>query len=502
MQRNSQNNRRPVTMHKKSGGVSVIVVIVLVIVVIAVGVGIGFLIGRGTGSKPQAADNNGIQVSSVEAVSVTGTPEETSDDVFAQEISGVNEEGLDILSGEGITEDTIAVLSGADDFESAGMKVAEDDSTVVAEYEGGKLYRGEVAEAYNDQLAAYLFEGYNEQDISEELLAATMQDMILERLIDAQAEKRGLTTMTDEERAAIEKEASTEYAEQVAFYVDFVREDGMTDEEATKGAEQFLEEYEGITYEETYNGTVKEAVVQKLYNELTKDISVTEEDVRAAYDDAMAIQKSTYEESAENYELDQLSGEVIVYNLPNYRAIKIINTYLQDGPMLEMMELTDELYELNPASDAARIAEINARIEELYTEPVARAQAAMDRVKGGEDFDTVYAQCSEDLDFVDDNLRRTGYFISEGSVLYDEETISAAMALKNPGDISEVIRTEGGASILKYVGNVAAGEVAYEDVHDALKQSALSTAKDIEFDNICAQWLEEAKPVYYTDRMF
>ena len=107
----------------------------------------------------------------------------------------------------------------------------------------------------------------------------------------------------------------------------------------------------------------------------------------------------------------------------------------------------------------------------------------------------------DDAGMKDEKLRKTGYYVAENSLLWPKEMIAAAMALENPGDVSGVVRTGDGVCILEYVGDVAEGEVALEKVRDVLMEETLQNAKYDAYDAQMNQWLEEAKAVYYPERM-
>ena len=66
--------------------------------------------------------------------------------------------------------------------------------------------------------------------------------------------------------------------------------------------------------------------------------------VRAAYDELVAEQQQSFTAYPDDYESAQMNGETIVYNLPGYRAVRmlLIGFDNQDA-MIEAMELRDAL---------------------------------------------------------------------------------------------------------------------------------------------------------------
>lgn len=485
--------------NKQKKGVSVPVIIAIVAVLIAIGIAAGYLIGHGMIGKPNS--NNGIEVTSVESEPVVGTVEEVPTDVFTQELNGENDEALADLAGEVTNEDTISILQG-DMILDVGMDVPEDDDTVVAEFKGGKIYRGEAAEEYNNLLAAYLFAGYTEEEVSEQLVHDAIESLIQERVLKTHAEEMGLTELNDADKQEVEKIANEEYADQIAYMMGYVREDNMTDEEALQAAAEALSEFDDVTYESIYEEVATGMWENKLYDVLTESVTVTEEEVRSAYDDAMAIQETSFSESREDFELSQWSGEVIVYNPEGYRAVKMINVYLDEDMQIMKAELDSMVAEPDENVDPEIIAQMQSDLDVAYGNCEAMAQKALDEMKGGASYETVFAKYSGDVDYMSPLLIKTGNYISADSSLYDAKVIEAAMALKNPGDYSGLIRTDEGVCVMQLVGDVPAGPVAYEVVHDDMAQQTLDNAKEAAYIEKCNEWLEEVSPVYYEDRMY
>ena len=75
------------------------------------------------------------------------------------------------------------------------------------------------------------------------------------------------------------------------------------------------------------------------------------------------------------------------------------------------------------------------------------------------------------------------------------------MMLESVGQISTPIRSTSGVHIIKYIGDVPAGEVPLSDVRDALTSEVLAQKQDEYYSAQEAQWLSSANPHYYPERL-
>lgn len=218
--------------------------------------------------------------------------------------------------------------------------------------------------------------------------------------------------------------------------------------------------------------------------------------VRAAYDELVVEQQQSFTAYPDDYESAQMNGETIVYNLPGYRAVRmlLIGFDNQDA-MIEAMELREALAN-GEADETAQ-----ARLDELYAPVEVRAQAALDEIKNGADFESLIEQIGADEGMQDPLLRAAGYYVAKDSPLWPAEMAAAAMALKSEGEVSGLVRMDGGVAILQYVGNVPEGAVAFEQVQDTLRSQTLESAKQTAYDDQLNAWIEAAHVKYYPERM-
>lgn len=149
----------------------------------------------------------------------------------------------------------------------------------------------EVIPEYNDQLTTQIFAGYNAEDISDSILQEVLSYMVSDKLIAVKAQELNLDELTDEDLAAIDAEANRIYNEQLSYYVDFVTEPGMSEDEINAAAAQYMESEEGVTLESITNELKETWWAQKFYDYTVKDVTVTDEEVQAHYNEPPGLSK-------------------------------------------------------------------------------------------------------------------------------------------------------------------------------------------------------------------
>lgn len=467
----SADVKKPARKKSRKGRVSLWLVIFLLVLVLLFGMIAGYAVGRKKSQESLLAAEARINELTV-AAEEAGREEI---DVFTDEISAENRAALADLSGMSMQTgnennvfldqeslDALNSTAADDDGTIAVGESAETDPVVAVEYNGGQIMSDEVSVRYNEELASYVFSGYTEEELSSFLLNNVMQDMVLERVLVAQAQKLGVYELTSADQAQIDAQAQTQLDERLEQYRSFVYTDGMSDEETTAAAEAFLKETEGVDLASLRAELASGWWHQKLRNAVVKDVSVTSEAILDSYNERLADQKESFTADPSAYETAHIDGEVILYNPSGYRAVKILR---------------------------------------LTGDNAAMAEDILAQLSSGASFDDLLDQYGADEDMRTAPLRESGYYISEKTTLWPENVVAAALALTNPGDTSPVLVLDDGVCILSYVGPVAAGDVDMAKVYDDVSATALAAAQDIAYDAQLTAWLEEADAKYYPERM-
>lgn len=152
---------------------------------------------------------------------------------------------------------------------------------------------------------------------------------------------------------------------------------GGEDDEAVTA--QVKENVEALFAENSYtveNLTESAVVSEKLnmlYEYATRDVTVTDEDVKAAYDQKIAEAKERYDADKDQFLNDYMSGAEVVYTPEGIRLIQHVLVMKTDDPAEEEATPSDATPEEATPSDA----ELSGR---------AKVEKALAEIEGGKDF--------------------------------------------------------------------------------------------------------------------
>ena len=285
------------------------------------------------------------------------------------------------------------------------------------------------------------------------------------------------------------------------------------------------------------------SVQQDLLKEYaTKDVAVSDDEVKAEFDSRVASQKESFDANPALYAQYMNNGTDCYYVPAGYRGVKNLLIKISDEKSSEISDLNsavttaqstiddaqsqlDELSaEDTSAYDEEALASYNAQVEALkeqidtaqatltesqakleettlaaYSEIEATAQEALDKALAGEDFDTLIETYGEDTGMNSEPNKSRGYLVCEGLSLYEHSFQDAAMALEKVGDvITELVKTSYGYHILQYATDVAEGEVEYtEEIKSDIHAEMLEDAQDAAYDAAITQWVSEAEVKTY-----
>ena len=415
-------------------------------------------------------------------------------------------------------------------------EIAKDYSVAAASYDGGEVT---VAEAVGDFNAAYsemyymysyfgLSMGHEQEHaIIEDTLAQHVRAEVAAAHYDAE-NSLGEDELADLESAAQETYAlNLEYAKESA--------EGDNDNQRSENARVLLYA-NGMDAESLYANAVLNAKFEAMQDLLRDEIAeLTDEELQAAYDAKVAEQQESYTDGR-SFESAMSAGDEIVCWMPDgYRTVKHILVIPSDMAMDAYDSATDALRtaqsnletlnaELEAANDGededgertaeeiqAEIDDAKATLAACETAVAAATQDCLDEVKdtidgiysrldAGESFEDLIAEYGEDPGMQNEPTMTKGYYVSSESLNWEANFRDASMALEQVGDYTaEPVVSGSGVHIIQYVADVAGGEVALEDVHDALYEAALEDAKEAHMSETLDAWVEEANPTYDVD---
>lgn len=427
-------------------------------------------------------------------------------------------------------------------------KIDKDFSAVAATYDGGEITAGEAVgdfnSAYSQMYYFYSQFGYQmDHDQVHELIENTLEQHVRAEIAAAHYDAEH--ELSAEELADVEsqaQESADANAENAKSSVE-----GKTDEEIAENVRVLLHA-NGMDYDALYaNGLLNaklDAMEQLLRDEITE---LTDEELQTAYDDKVAEQKESYTDGR-SFENAMTGDDEIVCWVPDgYRTVKhillkpaddVLQAYTdavsaRDSAQTSLDDLNEELETANDGTaeeaeetegedateESARTPEeIQADIDaaqvtlaDSETAVAEAAQACLDDVKAtsdeiyerldaGDSFEDLIAEYGEDPGMQNEPTMTRGYYVSAESQNWEANFRDAAMALNQVGDYTtEPVVSGSGVHIIAYTADVAGGEVALDEVHDALYDETLETAKEDHATETIDGWVEDANPSYDAD---
>ena len=405
---------------------------------------------------------------------------------------------------------------------------------IVASFDGGEVPLSEAEELYENTANQYAQMGID-------VVAYGMDGMLREAVVDTLAEEAIVQYMagqlglglTEEQQAQFAEEAQQAYEGLVdSYYQTYLANQYESEEEGLAAAAQAVIEM-GYDYDYYLEALTDNQLVSNVYDYVTKDVTVSEEEIEAAYDGYVASDEATY---ADPYQFESaFSSDTTIYYTPEgYRNVKHILFKFSDEQAASYDELTTRLADLEaeqlaatatPAPEAteaaetaeaaaeaepteapraaseieADIAEVNAEIDALYAELMPEAEAAIERFNAGEDIDALIAELS------DDNMPETGYAVSEtaeaSTQAWDPAFTEGALSIEEVGGLSAPVRGIYGIHLIYYAGDIAAGATPLETVHDEVEELTLQNKVSQTYADQVSAWKEELNLVTYPENL-
>ncbi len=252
-----------------------------------------------------------------------------------------------------------------------------------------------------------------------------------------------------------------------------------TEEELLEIAKEQIDDYLvnfGYTKEALTNDYTDQLVLEKLFNTTVESIEVTEDEVKAEYDKNVSEQGLGMEEGTVSYESLANSGETVYFTPEGVRQAQhiLISIREEDSAAISQLETNGD----TEGADAAR--------EEAFAAIKDSADEAYNRAVAGEDFALLIEELNEDPGMDGTNY----YYVLEDTMQFVPEFAAGLFSLNAVGDVSEPVATSFGYHIIKYFGDEPSGEINYDDVHDEIYDSMLSTKQDEYFLAEMETWKE------------
>ena len=332
----------------------------------------------------------------------------------------------------------------------------------------------------------YMQSIYGTYDVSTDEAYRAFQDMVFDSIINSMlpiyVAKQAGVTLTAEEEAEVQESLQQEIDSLYESYADDV-DASITDEDEKRAEEEKLLladlKANGLTYDK-YIKSIEdslrdEAIANKYIESLLAEVTVTDDDVQAYYDEQLAYYQERYEEDPANY-FDDYSSFLNGGSQP--LVVPEGYNYYKHILVLDAEEGEDK--------------DVDAIVAEIYA-----------KIEAGEDFDALIEEYGEDPGMQSEPYKTEGYILSEANASdYYEEFSAAALALENEGDITpEAVQSSKGKHIIKKCGPVEAKTVTLDEVKDTIREQVETERKNDLYQEYLAQWKEEVKIVKYYDRV-
>lgn len=417
-----------------------------------------------------------------------------------------------------------------------GVDEEIDNARVIVDVNGETITKGvfntmvnyqiEQNQYYNDMYSTYF--GYSAgYPTDAETVQQEVMDGYIENLVSVQKIKElGLDQLTEEEAAQVQKSADEEYAlflDQVAMY--YLSGEELEGDALTARAEEYAAA-NGLGTKENYlSSATTEKEFEKLKAYAVKDVTVSQEEVTASYNEKVAADKEAYA-SQDAYINARNYGAVVYYTPAGMRQVKQILVKFTEEDNALITEKTTAQTEAqnalntaqtnldNAAEDAdmdalkAALADAQTALDEAAT-ALKDAKAAAARnilakaeeiyalaAAEGADFDALVAQYNEDT-----AAPAEGYLVGADTTAYVAPFTEGAMELESIGAVSQPVLTDYGYHILQYAADVAEGPVALETVQAGIEAELLTAKQEEAYTAAVDEWIAQADVKTYPNRL-
>ena len=385
--------------------------------------------------------------------------------------------------------------------EEAALTLSDD--VLASAYNGAvTVLKSEIQDEYDQMLSQYVAYyaqyGYSVDEYDTELQASVAQETVQTKLstsiVRHYAAQNGYE-LTEEKKTELAAQVKTALDNTREYLESYLSASGFTGDELNAAVEEQMAQA-GYTEETLMDSAELNDVLNFLYERATADVTVTEDEVKAAFDEKVAKQKESYA-SVDAFVNDYVNESEILYTPENVRLMECIFVASVEGEATEDEATADEATADEATADEATVSEATmseatageaADIASLTGYAKAKAIAAA--IAGGADFEETMKAYNEDSSTEEQMLR--GYPVAENSTTYGDAFMAGAMALEHVGDVSDVIVTDYGYFILRYAKDLESGEADFEARKETETEETLTNKKNDAYSAFIDTILDEA----------
>ena len=417
-------------------------------------------------------------------------------------------------------------------LDAANEKIAELQAQVDAYY---PFYAAQIVATYGADGVIWLEDVQEQFDAVEaqyanygiSLASYGMVDSVKKDIIDSavrtavlqdKAAELGLNAFDEDELAEFAQSAQEMMDDYVEYYLSYFYADAeeVTDEMRAEAEAYWADN--GMNYDACLETLKSDAADAALYDYVTGDVAITEEDVEATYAARVEADRQNYANDR-TYNADRSAGVGVAWNPEGYRAVKHVLIKFDDEQAQLYSDLQSQLDSLNDEKDAIEnpeaadeadgedaeaaeprtVEEVNADIaacatemEALYSQLLPTAEEVIAAFDSGADFDELIEKYNGDPGMQNEPTATIGYAVAENSTYWEQAFVDGAMSIEDKGEISGPVYGSNGIHIIYYMDDVPAGEVALEEIREDVEQEALETKIQTTYDDQVAAWEAEA----------
>ncbi|PQQ66339.1 hypothetical protein B9R14_05960 [Acetivibrio saccincola] len=364
------------------------------------------------------------------------------------------------------------------------QEIKQGDNVVIAQVNGEDILYNEFYDIYNYTLISKEIdpETEDEEELAymKEIKEQILEDLITRKVMQQKMEADGYE-ITDE----IMKEAEDSFNSmiemiglQMQLQAQFGGDEGAEEKDYKKEAEEYVAgelELMNMTKEDYIKNMAEEIMANNYFEDLTKVVEASEEEIKSFYDKELEISKTDG-----NGAIDLIK--------PAQTRVKHILIKIAD-------EDTGEYFNLYTGG---KFDEAESFLEEKLAEIKPKAEEVLEKAKNGEDFEALIDEYGEDPGMESEEYK-DGYLVDEMS---NFELPFKETSLKlEEGEISDLVPTVYGYHIIKAYEKSEEKVYTLEEKRDEIKERLDREKKNEFVEKEIDRWMEEAEIVKYMDRI-
>ncbi len=413
--------------------------------------------------------------------------------------------------------DSILTSSGTDSTTSTENIWTANDDDVVAwttvdslSAEDKEYYQVKFKDFYSEYAFTIANYGLDETNSAYASYAQYYRKNIIdmltnEKLIMKKASELGFDQLSEEEMKTVEetylKNLNSWYAsyetkakEALGLSTDKTSgaEDSANDEKILEKEKELFNEYIsgfGLSEETFLKWQTNTAIQKKVNDYLVKDITVSDSEVEDYVTKLTKEAKETYKKSVSQYASDSEYQKVWIPD--DARRIKYIVVSIPSSDYAEINAARNE--------SGADDAEIDKMRDEKLAEIKSKAETALEKATAdGADFDAVIKEYSSA--YSEDTAGQTTLVLNNKNGL-SEALYNGVFDLKNPGDVSGLIPTDGGYYIVKYESKATVTDKEIKEYKSTVKEQLLSSRQNDTTNSAIEEWRNAVGYEYDYDKL-